>query len=151
MEEKCFSKWFFGDGEWTVGSAAMLLAITRTLKGEEEVKKILDARGFRFVVTEIGGVEPGEFQNKITKQVVGASLNNGLIKKSSGQVHALLHASEEAKRGILVNASSSISLALKVAIVRDNAWIAVAMFGQSAMHPVTNHERAGLGIMHICD
>ena len=44
---------------------------------------------------------------------------------------------------------NSQDLALKIAIVRNTHWIAVGMFGESAMHPLTNHERCGLGIMHL--
>ncbi|WP_339064025.1 HutP family protein [Tepidibacillus marianensis] len=50
---------------------------------------------------------------------------------------------------MLVNVSSSVSLAVKVAVVRDHHWIAVAMYGLSAIHPITNHHRIGLGIMHL--
>lgn len=127
----------------------MLLALTRSMKAEEEVKRILNKEGFKYVVTEIGGRSFVEFQEKTTKAVLGACLNCGLIKKTAYHAHAVLHAAEEAKKGILVNVSGSTSLAVKIAIVRDNNWVAVAMFGQSAIHPLTNHERAGLGVMHI--
>ena len=61
----------------------------------------------------------------------------------------MLHAAEEAKQGMLFSMVSSSSLALKIAVVRDDTWIAVAIFGKSAVHYMTNHDRAGLGIMHI--
>ena len=38
-----------------VGTAAMLLALTRNMQDEEEVKKLLADQGFRLVVTEVGG------------------------------------------------------------------------------------------------
>lgn len=134
----------------SVGTAAMFLALTRTTEDEETVKEALAGKGFKFVVTEVGGnLAFSEFQAKITKAVIGASLNTGLISKTPTNYHALLHATDEAKRCISVNVASSVSVAVKVAIVRDNAWIAVAMFGESALHPLTNHERAGLGIMHL--
>jgi hut operon positive regulatory protein len=134
----------------SVGTAAMLLALTRTLSDEEIVKKMLCDQNYQFVVTEVGGNSSvAEFQSKVTRAVIGASLNSGIMSKSSTNYHALLHATEEAKRGIMVNVASSVSLAVKVAIVRDDKWIAVALFGDSALHPVTNHERAGMGIMHL--
>lgn len=135
--------------DWTVGTAAMFLAMTRTIKSEEEVKSLLRNKNLKYVVTEIGGRTKGEFQDKVTRSLIGACLNGGLISKTAKQVHALLHAAEEAKKGIVINVSSSASLALKIAIVRDENWIAVAMFGDSALHPITNHERAGLGVMHL--
>lgn len=136
----------------SAGTAAMLLALTRSMNDEEWAKKMVAQRGFRYVVTEVGGRSTlAEFQERTTKAVMGACLNSGLVKKTTPQIHALLHALEEAKRGVLVNASSSTSLAMKIAVVRDSSWIAVAMFGDSAIHPITNHERAGMGVMHLSD
>ena len=136
----------------SAGTAAMLLALTRSMTDEDFVKAMVAKRGFRFVVTEVGGKSTlAEFQERTTKAVMGACLNSGLVKKTPPHIHALLHALEEAKRGVLVNASSSTSLAMKIAIVRDKQWVAIAMFGDSAIHPITNHERAGMGVMHLHD
>jgi HutP. len=141
---------FLRESVRSAGTAAMLLALTHTISDEEAVKKMVSELGYRFVVTEVGGNSGlTEFQSKTTRAVIGAALNSGLLSKSPTNYHALLHAAEEAKRGILTNVSSGSSLAVKIAIVRDASWIAVAIFGESALHPVTNHERAGLGIMHI--
>lgn len=82
-------------------------------------------------------------------RVIGAALNSGLIAKTSTNIHALLHATEEAKKSMMVNVSSSVSIAVKIAIVKDKEWIAVALYGESAIHPLTNHERVGLGVMHL--
>ncbi len=134
----------------SVGIAAMLLALTRTIPDEENVKKMLTEQGFRYVVTEVGGNSAmSEFQMKTTKAVIGACMNTGLFTKTPTNYHALLHATDEAKRGIMVNVASSASVAVKIAVVRDAKWVAVAMFGESALHPLTNHDRAGLGVMHI--
>ena len=134
----------------SVGTAAMLLALTRNMQDEETVKKMLADQGFRFVVTEVGGNSAlSEFQLKTTKAVIGACMNTGLVAKTPTNYHALLHATDEAKRGIVVNVASSVSVAVKIAVVRDSQWVAVALFGESALHPLTNHDRAGLGIMHL--
>lgn len=134
----------------SVGMAAMLLALTRTMQDEDAVKRMLANQGFRFVVTEVGGTSANsDFQTKTTKAVIGACMNTGLIAKTPTNYHALLHATDEAKRGIMVNVASSTSVAVKIAVVRDKNWIAVALFGESALHPLTNHDRAGLGLMHL--
>ena len=133
-----------------MGMAAMLLALTRTMQDEDAVKKLLASQGFRFVVTEVGGTSANaDFQTKTTKAVIGACLNTGMIAKTPTNYHALLHATDEAKRGIMVNVASSTSVAVKIAVVRDKNWVAVALFGESALHPLTNHDRAGLGLMHL--
>lgn len=141
---------FMSESVRSVGTAAMLLALTRTMADEETAKRTLGTQGYKFVVTEVGGNSAvSEFQAKVTKAVLGAALNSGIIAKTPTNYHALLHATDEAKRGVLVNVASSASIAVKIAIVRDDQWLAVALFGESAIHPLTNHERAGLGIMHL--
>ena len=139
-----------GESIKSVGVAAMLLALTRTLKDEETAKRALTEAGHKFVVTEVGGkTSYDDFHEKVNRAVIGASLNSGIIEKTANDIHALIHATEEAKTGILVSVSSSASLALKIAVVRGSGWLAVALFGKSALHYMTNHERAGLGVMHI--
>jgi len=139
-----------GESIKSVGVAAMLLALTRTLKDEETVKRALTEAGHKFVVTEVGGkTSYDDFHEKVNRAVIGASLNSGIIEKTANDIHALIHATEEAKKGILVSVSSSASLALEIAVVRGSGWLAVALFGKSALHYMTNHERAGLGVMHI--
>lgn len=139
-----------GESIKSVGVAAMLLALTRTLKDEETAKRALTEAGHKFVVTEVGGkTSYDDFHEKVNRALIGASLNSGIIEKTANDIHALIHATEEAKKGILVSASSSASLALEIAVVRGSGWLAVALFGKSALHYMTNHERAGLGVMHI--
>ncbi len=134
----------------SAGTAAMLLAITQTLYDEGIMKRLVAQAGFKAVVTEVGGKTTfDDFNEKINRAVIGACLNSGIIQKSTNDIHAVIHATEEAKKGILVSVSTSASLAMKIAVVRDDHWIAVALFGKSALHYVTNHERAGLGVMHI--
>lgn len=132
------------------GIAAMLLALTQTIYDEEKVKQIVAKNGFKAVVTEVGGrTSFDDFNEKINRAVIGASLNSGVIQKTTNDIHALIHATEEAKKGILVSVSTSANLAMKIAVARDDTWIAVALFGKSALHYMTNHDRAGLGVMHI--
>lgn len=139
-----------GESIKSVGVAAMLLALTRTLKDEETAKRALTEAGHKFVVTEVGGkTSYDDFHEKVNRAVIGASLNSGIIEKTANDIHALIHATEKAKKGILVSVSSGASLALKIAVVRGSGWLAVALFGKSALHYMTNHERAGLGVMHI--
>lgn len=130
------------------GTAAMMLALTQTIYDEELAKKLVAKKGLKAVVTEVGGKTSFyDFNERINRAVIGACLNSGLIEKKSNDIHAVIHATEEAKRGLSVSTSSS--LAMKIAIVRNEHWIAVALFGKSALHYMTNHERAGLGVMHI--
>lgn len=134
----------------TPGAAAMLLALTQTLYDEDRVKQLVAKNGIKAVVTEVGGKTTFyDLNERINRAVIGACLNAGIIEKTTNDIHAVIHAAEEAKKGLLVSVSTSASLAMKIAVARDEHWIAVALFGKSALHYMTNHERAGLGIMHI--
>lgn len=129
--------------------AAMLLAISRTREEEEVIKKVLArTKLFKFSVTEIGGMNDA-LRGKVAPQIVGACVNQAVIDRTPSQVHALMHALLEAERGLCMDAPLSGSLALKIAVVTDGSWVAVAMFGDSAFHVLTNHRRAGLGVMHL--
>lgn len=141
---------FLVDSIRSVGGAAMLLALTQTISDEDAAKAMVAKTGNKAVVTEVGGkASQADFKEKVNRAVLGASLNSGVIEKNSNDIHALIHATEEAKNGMMASVSSSADLALKIAIVRGDGWIAVAIFGKSALHYMTNHDRAGLGIMHI--
>ncbi len=131
-----------------VGREALILALSSR---EEEItlKEQYKKRGLKFCVTEVGCKSDSTFDSKITNAVIGAVLNENLFSKTPQNLHALLHATEEAKAGIRSNNNSSKHFSLKVAIVIQDGWIAVAMFGESSMHSLTSHERCGLGTMHI--
>ena len=132
-----------------IGYYAMRLALTRTLAEENELKQKYRAKGLSFAVTETGGRSSADFYTKLGRAILGASLNEGVIEKVGPQIHALIHAAEEAKHGAIVNISSEANVAVKIGIVRERHWIAVAMFGESAINPITNHQRCGLGVMNI--
>lgn len=132
----------------SIGRLALLMSLTPTIAQEQLFRDYLKSTAYVGCFTEIGGTLPA-VSAKLSKAVIGASLNNGVILKTPYEVHALLHAAEEALKAFLTNTSSSVNLAVKVCVVRGEHWIAVAIFGYSAMTTLTNHERSGLGVMHI--
>lgn len=127
---------------------AILLSVSEDREVEEFIKLNLNKKGFKSAVTEVGG-KSSEFNDKIISAVTGAALNNNIIEKRPTSMHALLHATIEAVKSLSLNIPLDVSLMMKVAIVSDSHWIAVSMFGKSALHPLTNHERMGFGIMHL--
>lgn len=143
------SKLNFLDDQTQVGKAALLLVLTATRQEESELKNYL--RGhyqYNSVVTEVGGVLK-EIKDKVIKSVVNAALNAGILEKKSTHIHPLIHATLEAARGMMFDQLMDSSILMKVAIVVGSEWLAVAMYGDSAIHILSNHERAGLGIMHL--
>lgn len=132
-----------------IGHDAMRLAMTLTLEEENKLKENFALEHKTFVVTEVGGSTAGDFQERVNRAIVGAAFNENIIEKNPWELHALMHAAEEAKSGMMINSTADVNLAAKIAIVREEHWIAVAMFGVAAIHPLTNHERCGLGVMHI--
>ncbi|WP_243833879.1 HutP family protein [Aminivibrio pyruvatiphilus] len=136
------------DDESQVGRAALLLAATTSNETECVFKKELSSIGWRSVATEVGGLA-GDLPQKITRALVGASLNAGVVEKKRNEMHALMHAALEALDGFLVVGMLEASVGAKIAIVRNSKWISVAVMGDTAYHAVAHHERCGLGVMHI--
>jgi len=136
------------DDESQVGRAALLLAATTSNETECVFKKELSSMGWRSVATEVGGLA-GDLPQKITRALVGASLNAGVVEKKRNEMHALMHAALEALDGFLVVGMLEASVGAKIAIVRNTKWISVAVMGDTASHAVAHHERCGLGVMHI--
>lgn len=133
-----------------LGRKALLLAMTPTREEENSVKQAIASQDCRCVATEVGGNSNDEdFQSKTMRAVIGAALNESVIEKDARAIHALIHATEEAKKGVIINTSSATSLSVKIAIVSDGKWIAVAFYGESSIHMFTCHERCGMGIMHL--
>lgn len=136
------------DKTHSIGKCALLLALTSSKTEEDSLKRELVGNGYLCAVTGAGGTA-SEMKHKINSAVLGACLNNNVINKNPEEIHAVLHACLEAKEGMLLGAPSSSNLAIKISIVRYQNWLAVAIYGHFAIHTLTNHERAGLGIMHI--
>lgn len=134
--------------ESQVGRAALLLSCTTDKKSEEELKALLGEEGWKSVATEVGGVA-SELPQKITRALVGAALNAGVVDKKPREMHALMHAALEAINGFVSLGTLEASIGAKLAIVRNRNWIAVSMVGDTAYHAVAHHERCGLGVMHI--
>ena len=134
--------------ESQVGRAALLLAATTSNDAEVIFKKERASIGWKSVATEVGGLA-GDLPQKITRALVGASLNAGVVEKRRNEMHALMHAALEALEGFLSVGMLEASVGAKIAIVRNSKWISVAVMGDTAYHAVAHHERCGLGVMHI--
>lgn len=131
-----------------IGKIAILLSMTD--EHEEVLIKEAVARrdDVKAAVTFIAGTAQ-KINTSYTKSIINAAVAGGVIKKTPGQVHAVLHASLEAFQAMMPRTSISNNMKAKVAIVSDGKWVAVAAYGDSAFSSVTNHERGGFGIMHL--
>jgi hut operon positive regulator len=132
-----------------IGKLALFAAMT-SREEEELLKKEMGTNypQFRLAVTFVTGTR-SEVMKQVSRSAVSCALQNDVIQKKSGQVHAVVHATLEAIGGIVEYIPADTSLKLKLSIVSSHDWLSVAIYGDSAVHPATNHERAGLGIMHI--
>lgn len=132
-----------------IGKAALILAMSDR-EEEEDLKSQINRKTphFRLAVTVVTGLT-SELNNSFVKAIVGCSLQNNIVRKSGGQIHAVLHAALDALKGVVQQVPAEASLKLKVAIVADNDWVAVGIYGDSAFYPITNHERSSLGVMHL--
>jgi hut operon positive regulator len=138
----------FNFGADDVARAAILLAITKDAVMETACKQRIESQGWRVVATEVGGLL-SDLPQKIVRALVGASLNAGIIEKNSREMHALVHAAIEAGDSFVNRGIVELSVGAKIAIVRNNNWLAVAIFGDCAAHIVAHHDRCGLGVMHL--
>ena len=131
-----------------IGRSALILASTTGPEEERILKEQIAGFGWKAVATEVGGLV-GDLPPKITRALVGASLNAGVVEKKRNEMHALMHAAFEAMNGFISVGMLETSIGMKIGIVRNRHWIAVAVVGDSAYHAVAHHERCGLGVMHI--
>lgn len=131
-----------------IGRAALLLAATKDAEDEKFLKEELNRIGWRAVATEVGGLA-GDIPRKMTRAVVGASLNAGVVEKRPHEMHALMHATLEAMNAFMPTSMLEASIGAKIGIVRNRHWITVAVLGDTAFHAVAHHERCGMGVMHI--
>jgi len=125
-----------------------MLAMTEDREKEESMKERLLSVGYKAVATEVSG-PLSDFKQKLIKNSVSAALNAGVVDNSPQKLHAVVHATLEAVQSILIVSLANPSVKVKVSIVTDGLWLAVGMFGSTALHVLTNHERAGLGVMHL--
>ena len=132
-----------------IGKIALLAAITNEEEEKlfKELVKNYDVE-YKLAVTFVSG-RTSEIKNSFLKSIVGCALQNEIIEKSGKSIHSLVHAGIDALGGITSSAPIEGSLKLKVALVCDSDWLAVAIYGDSAFYPLTNHERACLGVMHL--
>lgn len=131
-----------------VGKVALLAALSDEKEEIYIKEQISSMKDLRLAVTFVSGVS--DFvKRKFIQSLVGCALNNNIIKKKAGHIHATIHAGLEALGGISSNVPIEASLKLKVAIARDSQWLAVAIYGESAFSPMTNHERSCMGVMHL--
>lgn len=132
-----------------IGKLALLLAMS-SREEEDEIKAYVKESfpNLTAGVTFLTGKRSDVMKN-VGKAAFGCVSQNNVIKVDSRGVHAVMHAALEALSGITNHILTDTSLKLKLSVVSDKKWIAIALYGDSAIHPLTNHERAGLGIMSL--
>ncbi|HBH13031.1 MAG: HutP family protein [Clostridiales bacterium 38_11] len=136
------------DGKVDIGKAAVFISMIESKNRELFVKTYIEELGLRVVITEVAG-SGGDLKKKIINSCVGAALNIDVIDKEAHHVHGLIHAAQEAGRGLMLDMPLDANLHIKIAIVRSEHWIAVSMYGNSAYHILSNHSRLGLGYVNI--
>ncbi len=136
------------DGRVDIGKAAVFISMIEKKEKESLVKAYIEEIGLKVVITEVAG-SGRDLKKKIINSCVGAALNIDVIDKEGHQIHGLIHAAQEAGRGLMLDMPLDANLHIKIAIVRSDHWIAVSMYGNSAYHILTNHSRLGLGYVNI--
>ncbi|MDC7784979.1 HutP family protein [Rhodoplanes sp. TEM] len=131
-----------------IGKLAMIAAMS---SDDEEIRikeQVAADHRVRLTVTYVSG-RKGDIERVFVRSLIGAALKADTVQERAGAIHAVIHAGLEAWHGLTNAVVDSSSLKIKVAIVSDGKWVAIAAYGDSAMHQLTNHERIGLGVMHL--
>ncbi|MDI6860611.1 MAG: HutP family protein [Caldisericia bacterium] len=130
-----------------IGKIAMLAALS-----DDEEEKVIKEKavkiGIKLAVTVVAGLA-SNVKEHFVKSIIGCAIQNNIVEKNSVLIHGVVHASLDALQGILHQVPVDASIRMKVGIASDGHWIAVALYGDSAFYPLTNHERGSLSIMHL--
>jgi hut operon positive regulator len=131
-----------------IGKVAIMLAMT---SDEEEIAfktQIANESKYKFSVMWVSGRKT-EINKTFPRTILNAALKNHTVEDRPGATHALIHAGIEALSGMFPSIPGDSSLKIKVVVISDMHWVVVAAYGESAFLPETNHERVGLGVMHL--
>jgi hut operon positive regulatory protein len=128
------------------------MALVAAMSGDDEEERIKDEIGrlgpYKVTLLYVSGRKT-DVETMFVRSIVSAALKGNVIPETSGAIHAVVHAGMEAWHAMTDAVVGSSSLKIKVAIVSDRKWVAIAAYGDSAMHRLTNHERIGFGMMHL--
>lgn len=131
-----------------VGKIALLAAMTSESEEAAIKSQINMVNNIKLAVTFISGMSR-EIRSHFIKSLVGCALQNNVVNKTAGEIHAVSHAGLDALTGAMMHTPVDASVKLKVAIASDGKWVSVAIYGDSAFYPITNHERACMSMMHL--
>lgn len=131
-----------------LGKLAVLLAMSSKEEEEAIRAQIAQEDRVRVAVTWVSGRKT-DINRSFPRSIVNAAMKAHVVRDTPGATHALIHAGLEALGGLIPPIPGDSSLKVKVAIAADSAWLVVAAYGESAFLPETNHERLGLGVMHL--
>lgn len=131
----------------TIGRAAILLAMSEDREQEKSIRENLKKEGYVSVATEVSGPLI-DVRQSISKNIVAAAINTGVITNTPTQVHSVIHAMIEAFGGVVsAHNAPRPNLKIKAGIVSDRDWVCVALYALSSYHPSYNHEKIGIGTM----
>lgn len=131
-----------------LGKIAILAAMS-SREEEDVIKRQAEAiPDARLSVTFVAGMRT-ELAKVFVKSVVNSALQGKVVPRTPSTVHGVIHAAIEASHGLLFNSLAETSVKYKVAVAANRHWVAVAVYGESAFMPETNHERMGFGMMHL--
>ncbi len=131
-----------------IGKVAVMLSMTSNDEEMAFKARISAETSYKFSVIWVSGRKT-EINKTFPRAILNAALKNQTIEDRPGATHALIHAGLEALGGLVPSIPGDSSLKVKVVIMADIHWVVVAAYGESAFLPETNHERIGLGVMHL--
>lgn len=128
-----------------IGKAALALAMIAD-DSDEEIVDFMNEKNLLAVITRAGG-KGEDVKNKVLRNSLAAAVNSAVITDSVQDRRVLARCVERALAGIGGSMVSISGAGMKIGIVRDDAHLAVAIYGKIGIPGLNvDHEISGLGV-----
>lgn len=87
-----------------------------------------------------------EIRNKLQRCVIGCALKNQVISRQETAIFTLSEIGRQALTHALKDAASNDRIRIKIAIVSNSRWLAVAMYGEAQIFQYLTHEIMGFSL-----
>jgi hypothetical protein len=133
------------EGKIPIGKAALALAMIAD-DSDDTLVELLNEKDLLAVITRAGG-KGEEVKNKVLRNSLAAAVNSAVITDNIQDRRVLARCVERALAGLGGPMTSISGAGMKIGIVRDEAHLAVAIYGKIGIPGLNvDHEISGLGV-----
>mgnify|MGYP002571464930 FL=1 len=119
-----------------------LLASLCTQEDEDNFRqKLLAEVGFVFMTGT-----SDEIKNKLQRCIIGCAFKHQIITRQESAIFTLCQVSHQALTHALANSINGDRMRIKIALVSNPKWLAVAIYGESVVYQRLSHELTGFSL-----